>query len=314
MELTLGERITYARRLMGKKWTQQKLADELEKFLGQRASRSWIAAIENGRFKPQKTDIAAFAKVLKQPESYFSEDTQITLPYEDVSQPPAKTFYEKIFDSISDLGFTREKFAEELSKNGVDVTNEWISALEEGKIRVHSIEWDVICKVLGKPFEYFVETSSEKEKVKDREGITFGLKSKLADIKIELIPILAEASQQKFKLSIDDTEPDEHIPISVRQEDARELFAVKIKGDFLSDWIRNEEYAIISKTPCVEDGKLAVVRLGSTLDLKMDYCVFKKVYTKTDCIELVDSQGRKTRLKPQELEIIGKVKGSFRRI
>jgi transcriptional regulator with XRE-family HTH domain len=312
--MTLGEKISYARRIMGKDWTQERLANEL-KSLGFETKRSWIAAVENDRFKPNKADISFFAKALNQPISYFENDADLT-SYDNTSYFSAnlQSFYGKIAQSRQNLGMDRKKFAEKLSEKGSSVDEKWVSALETGKIRIHALDWNVICKVLNKPFEYFVKTSTSSGTLRDKENINFAQKTNFSAPTIGLIPIIATAKDNRFKTSIEEAVADEYISIPVTQKEEKEIFAIKIEGDFLKPWAYSGEYLFISKTVYVADGELTLIRREFTSDLKSEYCSFVKIHTKLDFIELESPNGSIEKIKPEELDIIGKVKGYFRKV
>ncbi len=64
----------------------------------------------------------------------------------------------------------------------------------------------------------------------------------------------------------------------------------------------------------VEDDKIALLRVRVTSDLKADKCEFKKVFLKPDCVMLKGPDGSSEKIKPQELDVIGKVLGFFRKV
>lgn len=310
--MTIGEKIAYARRIMGKDWTQQRLADELTA-IKMPSKRSWIAGVESNRFKPSKADLYRIAMVLNQPPNYFDED--VPVPYENISyfSDTSKSFYGRIIESREAMGLSRKEFADNLCRYGVNVTDDWVTALETGKIRAHCLDWNAICKVLGKPFEYFTKTSVSSGTLRDKDGISFAGKSKTPVLYYGLIPIIATIYSHKFALSIDEIIADEYISIPVAQNETREIFAVKIKGGFLDLWAGDGECAIISKTSRVEDGKIALIRTSISSDLKTDKCMLAEIHSTPDYIRLKKSDETSEKVKPEELDIIGKVMGFFRK-
>lgn len=71
--MTRGEKIKSARKELGRGWTQEALAKEMRR-LGVKKTWSWIAGIENNRFKPHFDDLKILASVLKKPLEYFHDD------------------------------------------------------------------------------------------------------------------------------------------------------------------------------------------------------------------------------------------------
>lgn len=73
VNMDIGRKIFSARRNLGKEYTQDWLALELEK-QGIRTKRSWVANLEGGRIKKIDGKIVdALSKILKQPIEYFGD-------------------------------------------------------------------------------------------------------------------------------------------------------------------------------------------------------------------------------------------------
>ena len=74
--MTTGKKIAQARKEMGRDWTQNRLAEALQKE-GLTHTRAWVAGAETDRIPPHADDIKIIAKVLKKPVEFFRADSSV---------------------------------------------------------------------------------------------------------------------------------------------------------------------------------------------------------------------------------------------
>ena len=121
-----------------------------------------------------------------------------------------------------------------------------------------------------------------------------------------LIPVLGTVSSEFFRFSFDAV-ADEYI--DAPHPSGRESFALHINSSHLSPQISAGDYLIVVKTGFVEDGQMAVIKMGEEYTLK-------RVYYRNGHMDLRSGKiksGAFT-VSDEEASIIGRVTGAFRKM
>lgn len=119
------------------------------------------------------------------------------------------------------------------------------------------------------------------------------------------IPVLGVVSAEKFRFSFQAV-PEEYIYAPCPP--GHQCFGLKVQGQCMEPKISDGEYIIVAKTDYVDDGQLAVVRVGED-------CTLKRVYRKPEKnhIELKpdNPKFKALKVKPDDMRIVGRATGKF---
>jgi SOS-response transcriptional repressor LexA len=220
--------------------------------------------------------------------------------------------HEKIREARRNLGreWTQELFAKELTKYmGLKISRSWVASVETGRTKLYPKEIEAIAKILKKPAIYFkdddIDLSPLKSSllIRDKESNIHVTSTKFKSY-FEPIPVVGVISSPHIDIPVANVIPEEHLPIPIDPNGT--ACAFKIKGNFLSPLAGNGDYLIMINTNFVEDGKMALVNLQG----KEIFCT---VYKKKNFIELKMLAGTTEKLKYEELDVVGKVVGFFKR-
>ncbi|MFA5161577.1 MAG: XRE family transcriptional regulator [Elusimicrobiales bacterium] len=121
------------------------------------------------------------------------------------------------------------------------------------------------------------------------------------------VGVIGSVSGENFNFGLENP-PTEYLPVLVEAAPGKKVFALKARGSWLEPAAREGDYIVISQCDWVDEGRLAVVRLG------MEFTI-KRIFRKNRRVELrPDNPSLKTvKLAPHELNVVGQVLAVIRK-
>lgn len=214
------------------------------------------------------------------------------------------TLGEKIKLLLKERMMTKRELAKKLRFRDSSVISHWTS----GRFYPSFQSKKRLAQVFERPLDYFEN---------DKEAVVYDERTQKGNLvmreKPQMFPsvmhvgIIGAVTADSFSLAIERT-PSGYLPILMEIYADKRIFALKLESDCLFTLIGNENFVIIEQTGYVESGELAMVELNGR------YTVRRVVYCKDTVLLKSDNPSLKTlRFKPNEIKVIGRVKGFFRK-
>lgn len=217
---------------------------------------------------------------------------------------------DKIEQLLKQHKMTKTELASRMGLKDSSVISHWVyHRFHPGRGNLEKL-----CAVFEKPADYFADDTAEAvacvpedaerrlaEALRDFETRS-GMGKKSAHV-----GVVGTAGADFFGFS-PDTIAEEYLPVLVEAYGDSRVYALRVRGSVLSPAAEDGDYAIISQTGYVDDGRLALVRLAQG-------CSLRRLFHKKNGIELKPENRsvRSVTLKEGEFSVIGQVIGFFRK-
>lgn len=210
------------------------------------------------------------------------------------------TFGQKLKLLLKQRHMTQVELSKHLGLRDSSAVTNWI------KDRYHPSydNMERISQVLEKPVTYFAEEEDELDanQLKSVQNLNELLRATVPQPRVVPVGVLGLVSAENFHLAVENT-PDEYLPVLVEGSGTKRIFALKIKGACMEPSAHDGDYAVVEEADYVDDGKLAVLRLGNGYTLK-------RVFRREGYVELKPDNPKFKPLKiaSDDLKVVGQVK------
>lgn len=217
---------------------------------------------------------------------------------------------DKIEQLLKQRKMTKTELASRMGLKDSSVISHWVyHRFHPGRGNLEKL-----CAVFEKPAEYFADDAADTV-APQQEDAERRLTDALREIetrggfnkKSAHVGVVGTITGDCFGFS-PDVIAEEYLPVLVESYGESRVYALRIRGGVLSPTAEDGDYAIISQTAYVDDGRLALIRLAA------GYAV-RRIFRKKNGVELKPepAHARTLVLKLDEFCVIGQVIGFFRK-
>ncbi len=213
---------------------------------------------------------------------------------------------EKIRRERESRRLTRVELAKLMGLRDPSAVSHW----EKGRFSPSRESLGRLCQIFEKPVSYFEDDPAVDPLARSKENLEAVLSQSPSQMAIVHVGVRGTVSAENFRMTGEDSNPEEWLPIVLASSPQSPIFALRVRGDCMLPTARDGDFAIVEKNSFVDKGHLAVLRLD-------DHYTLKRVFfLKDGMMELRpdNPKFKSLRVPGSEVSVCGKVIGFFHKV